>query len=79
MTPLIIDDPRVRAMVDHLAKQRGVTATEVVRDAVEQQLTKDEQRRLDRLAAIEELQAEAAPYRHLFLADDETTDRKSVV
>ncbi|VEH68984.1 type II toxin-antitoxin system VapB family antitoxin [Arachnia propionica] len=71
MTPLIIDDPRVRAMVDHLAKQRGVTATEVVRDAVEQQLTKDEQRRLDRLAAIEELQAEAAPYRHLFLADDD--------
>ena len=78
MTPLIIDDLRVRAMVDHLAKQRGVTATEVVRDAVEQQLTKDEQRRLDRLVAIEELQARAAKTKHLWLTDEDMYDENGL-
>ena len=78
MTPLIIDDLRVRAMVDHLAKQRGVTATEVVRDAVEQQLTKDEQRRLDRLTAIEEPQARAAKTKHLWLTDEEMYDENGL-
>ena len=78
MTPLIIDDLRVRAMVDHLAKQRGVTAPEVVRDAVEQQLTKDEQRRLDRLAAIEELQARAAKTKHLWLTDEDMYDENGL-
>ena len=78
MTPLIIDDLRVRAMVDHLAKQRGVAATEVVRDAVEQQLTKEEQRRLDRLAAIEELQARAAKTKHLWLTDEDMYDENGL-
>ena len=74
MTTLIIDDPRVQLMIDTLAEQRGTTAVEVVREAVEQQLTEQEQRRIDRLAAIKKIQEEARPYRHLFLTDEDIYD-----
>ena len=78
MTTLIIDDPRVQLMIDTLAEQRGTTAVEVVREAVEQQLTEQEQRRIDRLAAIKEIQEEARPYRHLFLTDDDIYDENGL-
>ena len=78
MTTLIIDDPRVQLMIDTLAEQRGTTAVEVVRAAVEQQLTEQEQRRIDRLAAIKKIQEEARPYRHLFLTDEDIYDENGL-
>ena len=78
MTTLIIDDPRVQLMIDTLAEQRGTTAVEVVREAVEQQLTEQEQRRIDRLAAIKKIQEEARPYRHLFLTDEDIYDENGM-
>ena len=74
MTALIIDDPRVQLMINTLAEQRGSTPVDVVREAVEQQLSEQEQRRIDRLAAIKEIQEEARPYRHLFLTDKDIYD-----
>ena len=69
MTTLIIDDPRVQLMIDTLAEQRGTTAVEVVREAVEQQLTEQEQRRIDRLAAMT---------KHLWLTDDDIYDENGL-
>ncbi|MBB1587231.1 MAG: type II toxin-antitoxin system VapB family antitoxin [Propionibacterium sp.] len=78
MTALIIDDPRVQLMINTLAEQRGSTPVDVVREAVEQQLSEQEQRRIDRLAAIKEIQEEARPYRHLFLTDEDIYDENGL-
>ena len=78
MTTLIIDDPRVQLMIDTLAEQRGTTAVEVVREAVEQQLTEQEQRRINRLAAIKKIQARAAKTQHLWLTDDDNYDENGL-
>ncbi|MBB1572163.1 MAG: type II toxin-antitoxin system VapB family antitoxin [Propionibacterium sp.] len=78
MTTLIIDAPRVQLMIDTLAEQRGTTAVEVVREAVEQQLTEQEQRRINRLAAIKKIQARAAKTKHLWLTDDDIYDENGL-
>ena len=78
MTTLIIDDPRVQLMIDTLAEQRGTTAVEVVRDPHEQQLTEQEQRRINRLAAIKKIQARAAKTKHLWLTDDDIYDENGL-
>jgi rv0623-like transcription factor len=78
MTRLIIEDSRVQAMIEHLAEQRGISATDVVRDAVEQQLTPEEQRKIDRMTAIKELQARAAKTKHLWLTDNDIYDENGL-
>ena len=78
MTALIIDDPRVQLMINTLAEQRGSTPVDVVREAVEQQLSEQEQRRIDRPAALKEIQEAARPYRHLFVTDDDIHDEHAL-
>lgn len=74
MATMNIKDPEVRAAAVELARRRGVSMTEAIRQALDAALATERAKKADLFAKVAEIQRRAALVEEPYLTDEEMYD-----
>jgi len=78
MATMNIKDPAVHSAAAELARRRGVSMTEAVRQALDAALATERGKKADLFAKVAEIQRRAALVDEPYLTDDEMYDDKGL-